>query len=69
MGNKNDLNYIREVSADEGSKLAFNNKFYFKETSCVENKNVSDVLQTIIEMGNFEEKKRNSDKKGNCVLF
>lgn len=70
LGNKNDLNYMREVSVDEGSKLAYNNNFYFKETSCVENKNISDIFQTIIEMGNFEIKKKNSGKnKSNCILF
>ena len=37
--------------------MALKNNFYFKETSCVENKNVSDAFQTIIELTNFEMKK------------
>ena len=51
------MDYLREVSIDEGINLALKNNFYFKETSCVENKNVSDAFQTIIELTNFEMKK------------
>ena len=54
---------------DEGSKLALNNHFYFKETSCVENKNVADAFETIIETTNFDVNKKIQRKKGNCVLF
>jgi hypothetical protein len=55
---------LREVSLDEGINLALKNNFYFKETSCVENKNVSDSFQTIIELTNFEMKKNLSKSKG-----
>ena len=54
LGNKSDLDYLREVSIDEGIKLALENNFYFKETSCIENKNVADAFQTIIEISNFD---------------
>ena len=63
------MDYLREVSVDEGSKLALNNHFYFKETSCVENKNVADAFETIIETTNFDVNKKIQRKKGNCVLF
>jgi small GTP-binding protein len=69
LGNKSDLDYLREVSVDEGSKLALNNHFYFKETSCVENKNVADAFETIIETTNFDVNKKIQRKKGNCVIF
>ena len=52
------MDYLREVSIDEGINLALKNNFYFKETSCVDNKNVSESFQTIIELTNFEMKKK-----------
>ena len=69
LGNKCDLDYLREVSIDEGTNLALDNNFYFKETSCVENKNVACAFQTIIEMTNFGMNKsiRKKDKK--CSIF
>ena len=56
IGNKLDLDYDRKVTYDEGSKLALDNNFHFKETSCVDNINVNKVFQTIIEMSKFERK-------------
>lgn len=67
LGNKNDLDYLREVSIDEGTNLALDNNFYFKETSCVENKNVDDVFQTMIEMTHFELNEQS--KKSKCSIF
>ena len=58
------MDYLREVSIDEGINLALKNNFYFKETSCVDNKNVSESFQTIIELTNFEMKKNLSNSKG-----
>lgn len=70
LGNKCDLEYLREVNIDEGTKLASENGFYFKETSCVENKNVADAFQAIIEMTNFEKYKKELKKKnGKCILI
>ena len=56
---------MREVSTDEGAKLALERNFYFKETSCIENKNVADAFQTIIEISNFQINNRNIDKSLN----
>ena len=47
--------------------MALKNNFYFKETSCVENKNVSDAFQTIIELTNFEMKKNEYLAKGQKI--
>ena len=71
MGNKSDLNYLREVTAIEGNQLAFNNHFHFKETSTIENNSVADAFQTIIETTNFEINKKNKKikKKAHCLLF
>ena len=72
MGNKSDLNYLREVTSIEGNQLAYNNHFYFKETSTIENNNsVADAFQTIIETTNFEINKKNkkNKKKEHCLLF
>ena len=68
LGNKSDLDYLRQVSIEEGTNLAFENKFRFKETSCVDNKNVSDAFQTIIEMTNFQMRKIEK-KKDKCSIF
>lgn len=67
LGNKSDLDYLREVSIDEGTNLALDNNFYFKEISCVENKNVDDVFQTMIEMTHFE--LNELLKKSKCSIF
>ena len=63
IGNKLDLDYDRKVTYDEGSKLALDNNFHFKETSCVDNINVNKVFQTIIEMSKFERK----NEKGTII--
>jgi small GTP-binding protein len=71
IGNKLDLNFDREVSVDEGSNLAIQNKFNnFKETSCVDNINVINVFQSIIEITKFEMKKNSGtkDKKENIKI-
>ena len=39
-------------------QLAFDNDFIFKETTCMEKENVANAFQTIIEMTNFDMKRR-----------
>ena len=58
LGNKADLKEKREVSEDEGSKLAEQNEYMFMESSCKDNYNVSDAFTTLIEMTNTELKKK-----------
>lgn len=55
LGNKTDLK--RDVSSEEGAKLALKNKYIFMETSCKKNKNVADAFQALIEITNIELKK------------
>ena len=54
LGNKTDLEQKREVTQEMGSNLAKQYKFFFKETSCEENYNVSDSFETLIEMANTD---------------
>ena len=54
LGNKTDLEQKREVTQEMGSNLAKQYNFYFKETSCEENYNVSDSFETLIEMTNTD---------------
>ena len=43
---------------EQGSQLAFENNFLFKETCCSERTNVSDAFQAIIEKTNLDMKIR-----------
>jgi small GTP-binding protein len=53
LGNKADLPN-REVQTEEGIALALQEKYKFKETSCVKNENVADAFEALIEMWNIE---------------
>ena len=61
LGNKTDLKDKRQISTEEGLKLAEKNGYIFMESSCVDNYNVSSAFETLIEMTNAEL------KKGNCL--
>ena len=50
VGNKTDLEKDRKVKTEEGAKFAEENNYYFRETSCETNSNVSDAFETIIVM-------------------
>ena len=54
LGNKRDLENKRQISNEEGVKLAKDNGFIFMESSCVDNYNVSDAFTALIEMTNNE---------------
>ena len=58
LGNKNDMEDKRIVSFKEGNTLALENKFIFKEVSCIKNENVFETFQNIIE-NTFNIKKKN----------
>ena len=58
--NKTDLEDKRQVSQEEAIDLAINEEFIYKESSCVKNENVIDSFETIIEMWNINNKKKNS---------
>ena len=50
IGNKTDLEVQRKIKNEEGAKFAKDNHYYFRETSCETNTNVSDAFETIIVM-------------------
>lgn len=54
LGNKTDLKNNREITREEGLKLANENNYIFKETSCKTNYNVADSFTTLIIMTNTE---------------
>ena len=60
LGNKTDLE--RNVSTEEGTKLALDNKYIFKETSCKKNINVISAFEALIEITNIQAKKNNANK-------
>ena len=59
LGNKTDLKNNREVTREEGLKLAKENNYIFNETSCKTKYNVADSFTTLIIMTNTELKKGN----------
>ena len=72
LGNKADLPN-REVQTEEGIALALQEKYKFKETSCVKNENVADAFEALIEMWNIENikqmnKEKNDENKQNKDL-
>jgi small GTP-binding protein len=60
LGNKADLENERQVSIQEGVDLALKEKFEFKESSCLQNKNVAGAFESLIERWNHQNSKVNS---------
>ena len=60
LGNKADLENERQVSIQEGVDLALKEKYEFKESSCLQNKNVSGAFESLIERWNYQNSKVNS---------
>lgn len=54
LGNKTDLEKERKISQKEGVNLAQKYKYYFMETSCIENYNVANAFEAIIMVTNTE---------------
>ena len=50
VGNKKDLKDKRNISKEEGEKLADDNNFKFFETSAKTGKNVNEIFQTLFEI-------------------
>lgn len=63
LGNKADLEGSREVETEEGIQLALDEKYQFKEASCLKNENVADAFEALIELWNFEVFKQKIIKK------
>lgn len=66
VGNKNDLETERDVSQDEGRRLAESWKCPFLETSAKENVSVTDVFKQIILR--VEKSESNEPEKSGCIL-
>ena len=54
LGNKADKEDKRIVKTEEGIQLALQEKYKFKETSCLKNENVADAFEALVELWNFE---------------
>ena len=63
IGNKTDLEDQRKIKNEEGAKFAKDNHYYFRETSCETNTNVSDAFETIIVMTHNDMIKNNEKVK------
>ena len=72
IGNKNDLEYKREISFKEGKDFSLSNGYLFMETSCKENENVYEVFEKIIEVIFKEMQKIENNQKINnntCLII
>ena len=49
LGNKKDLEDLREISFDEAYDLAIENNYIYKEVSCLENYKLKEIFEDIIE--------------------
>ncbi|KAI5952569.1 RHB1 [Candida jiufengensis] len=68
IGNKNDLNYQRQVQFDEGQKLAEKFNCKFLETSVKENYNISQSFETLIEEIEKIQNPPMAKKEDKCVI-
>lgn len=57
LGNKIDKKNEREVTYEEGIELALKEKYEFKESSCLKNKNVVWAFEDLLERWNFQNHK------------
>ena len=60
LGNKADKENERQVSIQDGVDLALKEKYEFKESSCLQNKNVAGAFESLIERWNYQNSKVNS---------
>jgi small GTP-binding protein len=66
LGNKTDLE--RKIDITQASSLAEENNYIYKETSCIQNKNVADAFETLIEITHRDAILNNRGKKNNIVI-
>ena len=67
LGNKTDLEHLRNVSSEEGANFSQQNNYLFMETSCLNNTNVADAFETLIEITNIESKKNGNKNDNNNI--
>jgi len=65
LGNKSDLEEKREVSEEEGKKLAASNNYLFLEISCRDNYNILEDFENLIEITD----KENLHESGNNIIL
>ena len=58
LGNKVDVEIMREISFEKAKQLASRHNYLYKETSCIENMNLTEVFRIIIEFIYLNLKKR-----------
>ena len=58
VGNKTDKNEMRKISVTQGEELALNHHYLYKETSSIDNSNISDIFRIIIEHSYFKIKEK-----------
>lgn len=58
VGNKTDKNDMRKISATQGEELALRHHYLYKETSSIDNSNISDIFRIIIEHSYFKIKEK-----------
>ena len=69
LGNKADKEDNRKVQTEEGIQLALQEKYKFKETSCLKNENVADAFEALIELWNFEVLKKSIIRRNRIHSF
>ena len=58
VGNKTDKNDMRKISVTQGEELALRHHYLYKETSSIDNSNISDIFRIIIEHSYFKIKEK-----------
>ena len=67
LGNKTDLELLRQVSINEGKSLAEDNNYVFMEVSCLKNK-VKKAMEIAISIGLNDLNKENYQKKDCSII-
>ena len=70
LGNKTDKENERQVTYEEGIALASEENYEFKESSCLQNKNVTGAFESLIERRNVDKHKmsRRSTSRNNSIV-
>ena len=63
LGNKTDLEEIRQVTQEQGIELAKKENYEFQESSCATNLNVAGTFEALVERWNFENHKNEKLKE------
>ena len=64
IGNKSDLNHMRQIESEEGAEFAKKNQTFFFETSALSNTNVAQAFESLVEEI-YNSKKKKETISGN----